>query len=218
MPKLRVRLSLLISAVFLSAASFGQTGKVESIGPLTDAAVPEAVRQALQPNGSRLTFEDGKPAAEIWLSKSAPASDRKDPETLYRQMTESELIGIISFPSATTDFRGQAIRPGFYTLRYESLPTNGDHLGVAPAPDFVLAVPAGADTNPAAKYGFEELVSLSRKTTGTKHPAPLSMVQAGSPSSFAKDDQGHWVFSGKLALAGGTELPIGIVVKGTAPQ
>jgi len=44
------------------------------------------------------------------------------------------------------------------------------------------------------------------------------MVQAGSPSSFAKDDQGHWVFSGKLALAGGTELPIGIVVKGTAPQ
>jgi hypothetical protein len=201
-----------------SFAACAQTGKVEGIGPLNDSSVPEAIRQAVEPKGARLSFDDGKPAGEIWLRKEAPVSDRKDPEALYPQLTESELVGVISFQTAGTDFRGQAIRPGFYTLRYETLPSNGDHLGVAPAPDFVLAIPAGADANPTTKYNFEELVALSRKTTGTKHPAPLSLVQAGSPGTLMKDDQDHWVFTGKLTLASGAELPIGLVVKGTAPQ
>jgi hypothetical protein len=215
--KLAASLFLLL-AFGVFSASFAQTGKVESIGPLTDASVPDALKAALQPKGSRLVFDDGKAAGEIWLRKAAPASDRKDPEALYPQLTESELVGVISFASAATDFRGQAIRPGFYSLRYESLPSNGDHLGVAPAPDFVLAVPAAADSNPTAKYDFDELVALSRKTTGTKHPAPLSMVQAGSAPGLAKDDQDHWVFTGNLSLSNGSELPVGIIVKGTAPQ
>ena len=50
-----------------------QAGKVESIGALTDGAVPEAVRQALDAKGYRLTLDYPTPACELWIRKSIPA-------------------------------------------------------------------------------------------------------------------------------------------------
>ena len=62
----------------LAAVCSAQTGKVENIGPLSDAAVPEAVRQALDPAGYRVSLDDGTPYCELWLRKGVPTQGKKD--------------------------------------------------------------------------------------------------------------------------------------------
>ena len=206
----------------LSLVCAAQAGKVESMGPLTDSAVPAAVRQTLEAKGYRLTLDEPAPACELWIRKSVPAQAKKDIEGLaYPQLAESTLVGVIRFSQPAADFRGQRIPAGFYTLRYELIPNDGNHLGVAPNRDFLLLVPAASDADPKAQFKFEELVALSREATGTKHPGPLSLAQADgvvTAAAVSKDDQDHWIFSAPVKLASGDEIPIALVVRGTAQQ
>jgi len=206
----------------VGSALFGtaQTAKIEAAGPLAGAGISDAIRNALQSRGFRVILDDGSVAAEIWLRRDLPAPEKKEGSgAIYPQLAESTLVAVISFPTAATDYRGQSIKPGTYTLRYALLPNDGNHLGVAPNRDFLLLIPAASDSDPTACYKFEALVNLSRQATGTAHPAPLSMVppQNGAGPSISKDEDDHWVFSAKLTV-GSAELPIALVVKGTAPQ
>ncbi len=212
-----------ISPIFvLSLLCAAQTGKVESIGPLTDSSVPRAVLETLEAKGYRLTLDEPAPACELWIRKSVPAQPKKDIEGLaYPQLAESTLVGVIRFSQPAADFRGQRIRAGFYTLRYELIPNDGNHLGVAPNRDFLLLVPAASDADPKAQFKFEELVALSREATGTKHPGPLSLAQADgmvTAAAVSKDDQDHWIFSAPVKLESGDEIPMALVVKGSAHQ
>jgi hypothetical protein len=205
----------------LSRLTAAQNGKVESTGPLTDAAVPEQVRQSLDLNGYRLVLDDPKPACEIWLRKSIPGQTKKDTARVaYPQLAESTLVGVVHFLHAAADFRGQQVPVGFYTLRYALIPDDGNHLGVSPNPDFLLLIPAQSDSDPSAAFKFQELVTISAKTLGTKHPSPLSLPPADKPSSgtVASDAEGHWIFSASLKLASGEEIPFELIVKGTAEQ
>ena len=199
-----------------------QTGKVESIGPLTDNAVPEAVRQALDAKGYRLTLDGPTPACELWVRKSIPAQTKKDVESVaYPQLAESTLIAVIHFPQSAADVRGNSIPAGFYTLRYAIMPNDGNHLGAAPNRDFLLVIPAASDTDPGATFKSQELMTMSARSTGMKHPSPLSLVQTDSgPSTptVSKDDQDHWIFSATTKLNSGEALPFALVVKGTAQQ
>lgn len=209
---------ILIVSLFCAA----QAGKVESVGPLTDSSVPEAIRQAVEGKGYRLTLDGSTPACELWIRKNIPVQTKKEVEGVaYPQLAESTLIAVIHFPQAAADFRGHNIPAGFYTLRYAIMPNDGNHLGAAPNRDFLLAIPAASDTNPAAAFKPEELVTMSARTTGTKHPSPLSLAETDSrPSTptVSKDDQDHWIFSATTKLNSGDDLPIALVVKGTAQQ
>ncbi|MFY9911082.1 MAG: hypothetical protein WCF22_03875 [Candidatus Sulfotelmatobacter sp.] len=214
--------SLATAAVLmtLSLLCAAQNGKVESVGPLIGSAVPEGVRQSLEPKGYRLTLDDPKPSCELWLRKSVSAQANKSAELVYPQLAESTLLGVIHFPQAAADFKGDPIPVGFYTMRYELLPNDGNHLGVAPNRDFVLLIPAQSDPDPNATFKFQELVNMSARTAGTKHPTPLSLTPADKtvPGSVNKDDQDHWIFSASLKLSSGEELPFALIVKGTAQQ
>lgn len=214
--------SLATIAVLLMVCTLcvAQSGRVETIGPLTDSVVSEQVRQSLDAKGYRLTLDDPKPCCELWLRKSVPAQANKSTDLVYPQFAESTLLGVIHFPQAAADFRGHPIPAGFYTLRYELLPDDGNHLGVAPNRDFVLLIPAQSDTDPNATFKYQELVSMSAKTAGTKHPAPLSLPPADKPSTgtVAKDDHDHWIFSASLKLGSGEDLSFALIVKGTAEQ
>ncbi len=215
--------SMVLSFIFVfSLVCTAQNGKVETVGPLTDSAVPEGVRQVLDSKGYRLTLDSGAPACELWVRKSVPAQTKKDVEGItYPQLAESVLVGVVHFPQAAADFRGQKVPAGFYTLRYALMPNDGNHLGAAPNRDFLLLIPAASDANPDATFKFQELMNLSESATGTKHPAPLSLVPADSlvtAPSVSKDDQDHWIFSASMKLSSGEELPFALVVKGTAQQ
>lgn len=206
--------------VLTSLRCAAQNGKVEAGTTLSDASVSEAVKKAVEAKGYHLSYDDGSSACDLWLRARVPAQAKKDvPGALYPQLAESTLVGVISFSQSSTDYRGQPIKPGVYTLRYELIPEDGNHLGVAENRDFLLLIPASADADPEAVLKFDELVNLSRKATGSQHPGPLSMVQAaGSAAAISKDEADHWVFSAGLKLASGDTLPFAVVIKGTAPQ
>jgi hypothetical protein len=219
--KRRSVVSGVVSLLAISFLSAAQTGKVEALGSLTDATVPESVRQVLDAKGYRIRLDDSTIAAEIWFRKDLPAQPKKEtPDVIYDRIAESTLVGALHFPQATTDYRGQAVPAGFYTLRYELIPNDGNHLGVAPSRDFLLMVPASADPGPDKILKFLELVALSRQASRSKHPAPLSMAPAegGTAPAVSKDDQDHYIFSAGIKLASGEEMPLALVVKGTAPQ
>lgn len=212
----------LCTALFITVVALSSclAAKVEPVQRPKESPVPEAVWSLLDPNGYRITLDDGTVACEIWLRKEIPSSGKKDVEgAVYPELAPSTMIAVVSFPKQASDFRGQAIKAGFYTLRYELLPNDGNHLGVSPNRDFGLLVPVAADPDPKTEIKYPELVNLSKKASGAQHPAPLSIVQAGEqPPAISKDDQDHWIFSGKLKLSGGEEIPFGLIVKGIAQQ
>jgi len=109
---------------------------------------------------------------------------------------------------------------GFYTLRYELIPNDGNHLGVAPSRDFLLMIPVASDSDPSKTLKLQEVIALSRQASGTKHPAPLSMLQpeGGTAAAITKDDEDHYIFSAGIKLASGEDMPFALVVKGTAQQ
>ncbi len=215
---------LALAALFLSLAPFllaSPAAKVEPIGALTDSAASDALRKALESTGYSVLLDDGSEWCKVWLAASVPASGKTDVEgALFPQLAESTLIGVISFSKPATDYRGQGIQPGLYTLRYELLPNDGNHLGVADNRDFALLIRAADDPDPTAKFDFKQLVALSRKATGTGHPGPINLLQPASDTvpAISNDGQERWVFADKLKMQAGEPLLIGIVVKGKAAE
>lgn len=213
---------VLLAIPVLCLASLAQTGKVEPLGAMTAAVVSAPVTQVLDSQGQRLTLADGTALCDIWMRKNVPARIAKDSGgVLYPELVESALVGVISFPQAAADFRGQPIAPGTYTMRYALMPDDGNHLGVAPDRDFLLLVRAADDPDPAAVFKFAELVGLSKKAMASNHPGVFSLTEskAGSPPTLVKNVEDHWIFSGVvMKLDSGKDLPLSLIVKGTAPQ
>lgn len=177
------------------------------------------MRRALEPQGTRLLLSDGA-WCELWLRKSVPDQKNASSGGLHGELAPSTTVGVIRFLRPAADFRGQALRPGLYSLRYALMPADGNHLGVSEYPDFLLPIPVADDPDPDAKLNFQDLVSRSRRATGTRHPGVLSLTQvSGSefPSATA-DDRGHVVLQVKAKLRSGAEAPLALVVQGRGEQ
>ncbi len=210
---------LIIVVTFTTLAFSAGPGKVEKTAAFSDASAPAAINFALATDGYRLTLFDGT-VVDVWLRNSIPTAKQKDSQATYPGIAPSTFIGVISFHSQTSDFRGQPVKAGTYTMRYELLPEDGNHMGVAPQPDFVLLTPIAADPGPDAMPSYGELVKLSAKAAGTSHPAAFSMVPVeganGYPSLFYTSD-GLVAFAAEAKTQSG-KLPLALVVKGVAQQ
>lgn len=217
---------LLIAAQMLCAASALAQGeyKTEPVGAPSSADLPKALQDALRTTGVRLVDAQGTPVCELWLRKSIPT--RQDTggsgDVLYKTLNMGTLVGVLEFPKGGSDFRGQSIKSGFYTLRYALIPQDGNHMGVSQYRDFLLLGPVAQDKDIDKQLSYEELVKLSRQASGTGHPAVLSLGPPAGANSFPavfKDDQGHWLVivkaSGKSA-GGEQEFPLAIVLVGKA--
>lgn len=216
--RLRIFAFVVVLTCFVSAVANGN--KLEPAGAFADPSASQSLRDALEPNGHRVILEDGNAHCEIWLRKALPTGAKTEvPGAIYTDIPDSTLIGVISFSKPVTDFRGQGIKPGVYTLRYTLHPVDGNHLGISPIRDFLVLIPVSADQDIDAKYKFEELAKLSTKASGTNHPAVLSLVTAeGEALSVKANDHNHIVFSVKLKTASGADLPVAFIVKGIAEQ
>lgn len=216
----RFLLSLLAIALLASGRTLAADNKIEQVGPYAESGASEALKKTLDPKGWRVSLADGA-YCDIWLRASVAAGKTEQPGAVYNSLGESTLIGAITFVKATTDFRGQSIKPGAYTLRYEIHPTDGNHMGISPIRDFLVLLPVSFDTDPDAKFKFEELTKSSTKVTGTNHPAVLSLVQIDSAPPAPRveaDESNHIVFSAALKSQSGSVIPIAFVVKGRAEQ
>ena len=216
----RTFLGLLLIALTIPFSSFADGGKVESIGAFTVQSASESVRKVLEPKGHRVTLADGTAVCDVWFRNGVLGGKSEGSASAYATLGESALIGVISFPNDTRDFRGQAIKAGAYTLRHAIHPADGNHLGISQIRDFLLLTPVGVDQNADAEYKFEELTKMSAKASGTNHPAVISLVlpESKPASSVVENEHGHLILMTKVKSQSGAEVPIAIVVKGVGEQ
>jgi hypothetical protein len=159
----------------------------------------------------------------LWLGKAVPGKANA-PQSLgvvFPQLAQGTLVGALRLPTSTKDYRKQLIKAGVYTLRYALAPENGNHMGVAPQRDFVLASPAAADQD-AATLTIDQTIALSRKATGSNHPSVWSLAPPEDhpkslPSVFHLDDGDLWLVEFSVPLAG-SPAPMALVVAGSAPE
>ncbi|PYU01683.1 MAG: hypothetical protein DMG38_02340 [Acidobacteria bacterium] len=214
---------LLSHSLLLAAGSaFAQSYKAEPLNEAPPNELAAAVRTALSSTGIRVTGPSG-PLCDIWLGKAVPGKANA-PQTLgvvYPQLAQGTLVSAIRLPTAVKDYRKQLIKPGVYTLRYALLPDNGNHMGVAPQRDFLLASPA-TDDQDAATVTIDQTLALSRKATGSNHPSVWSLGPPEDhpkslPSVFHLDEGDQWLVEFQLPLAG-SPTTVALVVIGSAPE
>jgi hypothetical protein len=199
--------------LYLVAASalFAQYNSAPAGAPPSELA--SAIGQALQQQGTKIVAGSGTVVCEVWLRRALPAGGQSSDQNItLGAIPQGALLGVIRFPAEGADRRGQQIKAGVYTLRYSLIPVNGDHQGAAPQRDFVLLTPAGDDKDANATPNFDALVAMSRKASGTPHPAVLSIwgAAASDPLGFAKQGDSHdWALTVKIG-----DTPVSIILVG----
>ncbi len=213
---LRSLIVLIFVVAFVPATTARQSGyKVESIAALTASSVSEAVRGALDSKGVRVIASDGKPLCEIWFRKEIPTVKAEVPNANFGQIPEGTFVGVINFPAGASDFRGQGIKAGYYTLRYGLILNDGNHLGVSSYRDFFLLGLVAEDKDTAA-LSFDDMVKQSRNASGTGHPSPWNLLPATSSDGLpkiVKNDVEHIILEVKVTTKSGP-LAIGMIVVG----
>lgn len=210
----------LLSLVILiqGTVTFAASYKIEKLASSAEG-VSGDIGNSLQPEGFRVSDENGKVWCEIWLRKEiTSAGITPPPGAKYQGLHTGSLLGIMKFPAEGTDYRGQPIKAGTYSLRYALMPQDGNHMGAAPILDFLLLIPAAEDNKSAdADLPYNDVVAMSRKASGTNHPGVIMMSSPpGSiqESVLEKDDMNHWVLKTRIALKPSGELTLGIIVVG----
>jgi len=204
------------AALEVMAASF----KLEPISTAPEG-LNASLQAVLQTQGYKIVNEQGVAWCEVWVRKEiANLGKPASPDAKYPALHLGQLLGVMKFGAAGSDYRGQAIKPGVYTLRYCLILQDGNHLGAAPIPDFALLVPASEDTkDPDAVMSTDQVVALSRKASGTNHPAVINLASppaAPGSATLEKDDMEHWVLKVKSQSKPAADLSIGIIVVGRA--
>ncbi|MGH9822131.1 MAG: hypothetical protein ACREDR_02570 [Blastocatellia bacterium] len=213
---------LSVALLLLSVAVLADGDKVEQAGAFADSGASDSIKGALEATGYKVSLGNGTEVCQIWFRKALAEHPQTDDQgAFFTQLGASSLIGVIRFPGKTTDYRGQVIQAGAYTLRYALNPADGNHLGIAQGRDFLLMSPVAADKDADAQFKFEDLVKMSAQSAGTKHPAGLSLNTAEGQKTFPaalEDDSDHTVLAVKLKTASGKEIPVELIVRGRAQQ
>src|SRR5450755_2003736 len=189
---------LLVLMVAFGSLALAQY-KMEPAGaPPSD--VGGAFAAALQQQGIKISGPGGSVYCEVWFSSQVASGAKASDDTGTLPIPQGALLGVIRFPGPAQDRRGQPLKAGTYTLRYSQYPVNGDHQGVAPQRDFGLLVPAADDKDPNSTPGFDALVAMSNKASGTPHPAVLSLSSSSSDKfpNFSKQNDHDWVLDTKI--------------------
>ncbi len=220
--KVSTLLFLLLGALCLPAA--GQEYTVETFAAPAPEELASAVRKSLSHHAVRVLGPKG-PLLEIWLRSAVPLRGGVGGNLLgiaYPQLSQGSLLGAIRFHGEVTGYRKQRVQPGVYTLRYALHPVDGNHMGVAPQRDFLLLAPADDDRTIEA-LPYDEVVALSHKVTGTRHPSVWSLVEPEDdpdslPALIHWEEEGLWILYLKAQGGEGVEFPLALVIVGYAPE
>jgi len=203
---------LLLAFVSFGALAFAQY-KLEATGePPAELAAP--IKEMLQPAGHKVVAGDGKVWCEVWFVKAAPKGpDSSEADLMWKTVPPGSVIGAIRWHEGAYDRRAQPLKPGVYTLRFSMFPLNGDHQGVAPNRDFLVMTPVADDQAAAPVPKFDDLMKLSRKASGTPHPAVLSMyiVESDFKPGLQSVGEHDWVLYVKVG-----DAQVGLTVVGKA--
>lgn len=203
-------LRFFVPLVLCSVAAVAQY-KAEPAGPPPSELAP-SIAGGLEKNGTKITNSGGT-YCEIWFRTDKPTGGKSGGEegVTLPNIPQGALLAVIRFNGKGSDRRGQNIKPGVYTLRYSLMPVNGDHQGAAPQRDFMLLAPAADDKDLSAMPAYEALVVMSRKASGTPHPAVISLWKADDGKAGLAQQGDDWVFQTKIG-----DQAIAVILIGTA--
>jgi hypothetical protein len=211
---------ILVPTALASAQETKYSVKVEKAGPPKD--LDESIRKVLGDNAVQFLDPKGTLIAEIWLRKEVPAkatAEQVKSGVSYREIAETTLLGAVRFSKAYSDYRQQKVKAGTYTLRLAFQPQNGDHMGVAPYPEFCLLVAASMDKT-ADTIKPKELPELSATSIGTSHAAVFLLfpnAKAGPLPHLETRPNSHVILSARQSVRAGTAegiLGIGLTLVG----
>jgi hypothetical protein len=218
--------ALLLGAAAVNAATPAAGYRVAELKEPAPEPLAAELRAALGKSGYRVTDESGKVVCDVWLRSDLPILEQfQEQLELKYPIAPGTLLGAIRYPAATSDYRKQSIKPGVYTLRYGHQPQDGNHIGTAVYRDFAVVLPASEDKSPDL-LSAEKAMDLSKKTSGTTHPAILSLLPAQpgreQVPTMARDEAFEFEIlvvktSGKQG-AKTRDLQIELVVVGHAPE
>jgi hypothetical protein len=209
----------------LASGLLAQDPKVEKLAtPAPADAISPEIAALLEPTGMKVA-KGSQTLIEFWPAKEWPiAADAKTGGEVLYPLTPGQLIGAARYTRKGGDFRDQEIPAGTYVVRYAQQPVDGAHVGTSPTRDFFVLSPAAKDRQPAT-LDYKTLIATSKQTTGTEHPAILSLQRAegGNAGPAARHDADHdWVilhFQGHGKQGGQTkDLPVELVVAGKAAE
>jgi hypothetical protein len=197
--------------------------RLEAVASLPEG-VSKDVAAVIDPKGYRVVNEKG-PVCSVWLVKEVTMkADFKPTLSVKYPLVSGELIGLLQVEAKKkfTDFRGQEIKPGIYTLRYGQQPEDGNHVGTSDLADFLLGIPATSDTDPKPISGVSSLSKKSAKTAGSTHPAIFSLLPVEKPTEAAalthNAAKEHTMLSVTLAAKGGSKVPLRLIVIGKSGE
>ncbi|HYK91174.1 MAG TPA: hypothetical protein VE398_20560 [Acidobacteriota bacterium] len=210
---------LLLAMALLGAGFPFASYKVETTGACTNADISDGIRIILQDQGLRVVGDSG-PLCEVWIRKVLPQSAASG--TDYNTLAPGTFVGVIQYLGKGTDYRGQTVKPGIYTMRYQTMPSDGNHMGVAPTSDFFVLLPPSSDKDPDAVLEYQDIIKLGKQASGIAHIYPLNLTSpsgSGNASMRSVDDS-HWALEAKTKAQskGGAEIdfPIAVILVGKA--
>jgi len=184
------------------------------------AGFSEAQRRDLAPTGTRV-LRAGRPLVDFWFRSLVPTADpHLGPGIRYGFLIPGSRIGAVRVHDGVSDFKGQKIAPGLYTLRYAVQPDDGDHQDVTESRDFLLLCDAAADATPG-DLDEKTLRTISARINGKKHPSVLYLTgrKGGSrPRVTTQSSPLRTVLEVDVSGTGGTTLALAIVVDGKAEE
>jgi hypothetical protein len=188
--------------------------------------VGQPIQKLLQPQSIQLLDAAGKTVCEVWFRKEIPAD--ATPEQIkngltYREVKQSEVVGVIRFDQDWRDYRKQKVKAGTYTLRLGYQPMDGDHTGSSDFQDFLLVVDAAKDVS-TDLMDAKHMIETSAKSIGTGHPGVFMLFPNSKPGptpTLAAMPKNHWVLQTKedVTVDGkktGTSLGFGLTLVGAA--
>ena len=167
-------LRLLLFALILAGGA--STPILEVVEEAPPAAVSDGIRPTLSEQLFRIRLE-GDSTAEFWFREEMPVSEGRQGGlgVNFRVFEEGALLGVVRLSDQWRDYKNKPVKAGVYCLRYATQPADGDHTGSTFYRDFLLLLPAATDQDPEAQLTLRQLVDLSRKASGTTHPAVMGL-------------------------------------------
>jgi len=221
----RVLFFLLCALVLNLLPAKGSEYEVAEISDLPEKLAQEW-KQALNPNGISINGSNST-RCRLWQMEKIPTIEDFEPTlTIFYPLNVGQPLGIMEVPDDAefTDFRGQEIEAGLYSLRYGQQPEDGNHLGTSETYDFVLMLPLDIDKSPKTKFDAEGLSEESAEAGEGSHPAILLLMPVEEDDSYEEpqmvldDDTDFELLEANLNYNSSTPLPIRLVLEGEADE
>jgi hypothetical protein len=211
------RLALILALAFAGTASLSAAEwSVKMAEKAPPQSLDASIREVLEPKAFQL-FKGGQPVYEFWFRKEIPLKAK--PESVsagLKALAETTLVGAAVIHKNLRDYRDDELVQGAYTVRFALQPQDGDHLGTADYPYFLVLVPVPLDKTIDYLSTYRKLVKTSGKNTSTGHPAILSLrpvsSEEGAYPRLTEPAPDHRALRLKLpAKPGGESAPVSLV-------